>query len=76
MHVNPLFLEPMIPEIEEGNEKREAYVNALLAVGEYFKELTEEKDSKALDACRKYAEICAQDKKRVYRVKSIRNLLG
>ena len=76
MHVNPLFLEPMLPEIEEGNEKREAYVNALFAVGEYFKELTEEKDLKALEACRKYADICAQDKKRVYREKSICNLLG
>lgn len=76
MHVNPLFLEPMIPEIEEENEKREAYVNALLAVGEYFKELTEEKDLKALEACRKYVDICTQDEKRVYREKSIRNLLG
>lgn len=66
----------MIPEIEEENEKREAYVNALLAVGEYFKELTEEKDLKALEACRKYVDICTQDEKRVYREKSIRNLLG
>lgn len=75
IHVNPLFLEPMVPEIEKGNEKSKAYVNALLAVGEYFKELTEETDSKALDACRKYADICAQDKRRVYRVNSICNLL-
>lgn len=41
---------------------------------EYFKELTEVKDSKALDACRKYADICARDKRRVYRVESIRNI--
>lgn len=55
-HVNPLFLEVEMPEVEEGYMNSEAYKGALCALGEYMKNSTIENERKALNASRSYAE--------------------
>jgi hypothetical protein len=75
-HVNPLYLEPVVERAVERDKKEKAYFEALFAVGAYFKELTEDNNAKALAACRKYADICAQEHRRAFQVKSVEDLLG
>lgn len=56
-HVNPLFLEVEMPEVEEGYLNSVAYKEALCALGEYFKNSTTENNHKALHASKYYAEV-------------------
>lgn len=75
-HINPMYIEP-ISEMEDGRtEKDKLRLEALLALGDYFKEETEENSIKSLDACRKYAVECSKNGRCVYTAKSIDELLG
>lgn len=75
-HINPMYIEP-ISEMEDGRtEKDKLRLEALFALGDYFKEETEENNIKALDACRKYAVECSKNSRCVYTAKSIDDLLG
>lgn len=56
-HINPLFLEAEIPEVEEEYINSKAYMEALCALGELLKNPTAENNYKALEASRHYAEI-------------------
>lgn len=62
-HVNPLFLEPEIPKVEEGYINSEAYKEALGALGEYIKNPNEENNHKALIATRNYAKTWGNESK-------------
>lgn len=59
VHVNPMYLEPGMPEVEEGNKKQETYRAALAALSDYFKNGTKEANEKAMKASRDYADVCS-----------------
>lgn len=75
-HINPMYLEPISEMEDVRTEKDKLHLEALWALGAYFKEETEENNIKALDACRKYAVECAKNGRCVYTAKSIDDLLG
>lgn len=62
-HVNPLFLEAEIPEVEEGYINSEAYKEALCALGKFLKNPTKENNQKALVASSNYAEAWGNESK-------------
>lgn len=74
-HVNPLFLEPEIPEVEEGYINSEAYKEALCALGEYIKNPNEENNHKALIASRNYAEAWGNESK-TWGIYNVKYLMG
>lgn len=76
-HVNPLFLEDEMPEVEEGYLNSEAYKEALCALGEYLKNPTMENNHKALNASRHYAEANGDsgDPSRIYGVYNIKDVM-
>lgn len=76
-HVNPLFLEVELPEVEEGYLNSAVYVEALCALGEYLKNSTIENNHKALKASRHYAEVNgdAGDPSRVYTADNIEDIM-
>lgn len=58
-HVNPLYLEPELPEVEDGNKKEEAYKDAIIALSIYFQNETKENLRNAKKASGVYADMCA-----------------
>lgn len=74
-HVNPIHLEPRLPEIDADNEKSGAYVNALKALGAYFIDNSSENNRKVLEASREYAKICAYKNWQVFRADDIEDIL-
>lgn len=75
-HINPMYLEPSLPELEKDNEKSAAYINALTALGEFIKTDSKDKNEEALMASRKYAEICRRNKRNVFDVDDIEKVMG
>lgn len=78
MHVNPMYLEPALPEVEEGDKKEEAYRTALVALSEFFKNETKENNEKAIKASRDYADACADFinwSRLVYETEDVKKLL-
>lgn len=77
-HVNPLFLEVEMPEVEEGYLNSEAYKAALCELGEYMKNSTAENNRKALNASRYYAEAYGDegDPSKVYMVNDIEDIMS
>lgn len=73
-HINPIYLEPGIPEACD--KKTQAYVNALIKMSEYLREMNEENDRKVLDACKYYAELCSGMRSSVYRARSIEDCMS
>lgn len=60
-HINPMYLEPGIPEAKEGNQKAQAHVEALWTLSAYLKNNSEENDKRVLKASRKYADACIDE---------------
>lgn len=58
-HVNLVYLEAEISEVEEGHINFRTYKEALCALGEFLKNPTERNNHKALTASRNYAEVCS-----------------
>lgn len=78
VHVNPLYLEPGLPKVEEGNKKEKAYRDALIALSSYFQNKAKEDNEKAIKASRTYAEESAVYKnwsRIVYETDDIEKLL-
>ena len=73
-HVNPLFLEAEMPEVEEGYINSEAYKEAICALGEYLKNPNEENNHKALMASRNYAKAWG-DESETWGVYNIEDLM-
>ena len=59
VHVNPMYLEPGLLEVKDGDKKAEAYRDALTALSSYFRNKTGENNEKAIMASRAYADECA-----------------
>ncbi|MDD7334634.1 MAG: hypothetical protein SOV61_00270 [Lachnospiraceae bacterium] len=55
-HINPLYLEPESPVVEEGNEERQFLKNALTALSLYLEEENEQNSEQVLQMARAYAE--------------------
>lgn len=74
-HVNPLFLEAEMPEVEEEYINSEAYKEAICALGEYIKNPNEENNHKALIASRNYAKAWG-DESKTWGIYNIEHLMG
>ena len=59
VHVNPLYLEPELPDVEAGDKKETAHRNALIALSSYLQNGTKTDNENAIKASRMYAEECA-----------------
>lgn len=57
-HVNPLYLEPEMPEIIENDEESKAFFEATKALVDYFKYETEEYSRRVVETARRYVEEC------------------
>ena len=55
-HVNPLYLEKEMPEVEEGYVNSQSYYDAMCAMSEYIKNSTKENNFNAIRATQAYAE--------------------
>ena len=72
-HINPLYLEVQMPEVEEGYINSETYKEAICAMGEFIKNPSEENNHKALTASRNYAKAWGNESKTwgVYNVEEL-----
>lgn len=61
-HVNPLYLEKEVPEVEEGYINSQSYYDAMCAMSEYIKNPTKENNQNALRATEAYARVCGSFK--------------
>lgn len=61
-HVNPLYIEKEMPEVEEGYINSRPYYEAMCAMSEYIKNPTKENNQNALRATKAYAEVCGSSK--------------
>lgn len=57
-HINPLYLEPCVPENSDNDEKQAAFVAAANALTEYFKNETEQNGKAVIDTAKAYSEVC------------------
>lgn len=61
-HVNPLFLEPQMPEEVKDDKKRMALIEATNALVKYFEAETEDNAKNVIVTAKKYAEECQNEK--------------
>lgn len=57
-HINPLHLEPCVPENIDNDEKQTAFIAAASALAEYLKNETEQNGKAVIDSAKAYAEVC------------------
>lgn len=77
-HINPLYLEPEMPEVIAGDKKSKLLVSATEALSNYFQDESPENSALVIAKAREYAENCSKDSRwsqMVYRATKAKDIL-
>lgn len=70
-HVNPLYLEPEMPPLAEGDRKSAARIEATEALVRYLQEETAENAEEVIRTAQKYAEECNRERTAVRSIQDV-----